>query len=86
MLAGCGRIGFAATADDDAAPPAHDEDGDGVADAVDDCPYLAGPQLDSDGDGVGDLCDPEPAIARQRVALFATLAPTDQPWQLTTRT
>ena len=38
------------------APP--DADGDGVADAVDNCPAVANPgQADSDGDGVGDACD-----------------------------
>ena len=36
-------------------PP--DWDGDGVADALDNCPYLSNPdQADSDGDGQGDAC------------------------------
>jgi hypothetical protein len=35
-----------------------DEDGDGVADAVDNCPQNPNPeQTDIDGDGVGDACD-----------------------------
>lgn len=35
-----------------------DTDGDGVADAQDNCPYVANPdQMDSDGDGIGDACD-----------------------------
>ncbi len=36
-----------------------DDDGDGVADAVDDCVFTADPsQADADGDGRGDACDP----------------------------
>jgi alpha-tubulin suppressor-like RCC1 family protein len=39
------------------APP--DSDGDGIADAYDNCPTVSNPdQADSDGDGVGDACDP----------------------------
>lgn len=35
-----------------------DADGDGVADAADNCPHVANPdQADADGDGVGDACD-----------------------------
>ena len=35
-----------------------DADGDGIADAQDNCPTVANSdQLDSDGDGVGDACD-----------------------------
>ena len=35
-----------------------DSDGDGIPDALDDCPFRANPdQLDTDGDGVGDACD-----------------------------
>lgn len=49
-------------------PSAGDADGDGIADAVDNCPsYFNAPrpmdgmaQPDLDGDGVGDLCDPCP--------------------------
>ncbi len=45
-------------------PDAPDTDGDGVPDAVDNCPAVANPaQTDSDGDGVGDACDNCVAIA-----------------------
>jgi len=41
-----------------------DRDGDGVSDAVDDCPALFNPdQADDDGDGVGDACDNCPSAA-----------------------
>ena len=37
-----------------------DQDGDGVADATDNCPQVANSdQADFDGDGMGDLCDPD---------------------------
>ena len=45
------------------APPG-DLDGDGVLDAVDNCPDKANPdQHDEDTDGVGDVCDPCPPSA-----------------------
>ncbi|MHB8416628.1 MAG: thrombospondin type 3 repeat-containing protein [Myxococcales bacterium] len=41
-----------------------DQDGDGVLDAVDNCPVVANPsQRDTDGDGIGDACDNCPFIA-----------------------
>lgn len=79
---GCGRLGFdARTADSDAAADTRDgasgldEDGDGVPDSEDHCPFLLGGRLDSDGDGVGDDCDWEPAIPRQRFALATAMVP-----------
>ena len=45
----------------------HDEDGDGVADLVDGCPFTADmAQPDQDLDGVGDACDNCPAVANPR--------------------
>src|SRR5688572_1449003 len=41
----------------------HDEDGDGVADALDPCPHrieLDDTEFDGDMDGIGDRCDPRP--------------------------
>ncbi|MFT3766682.1 MAG: DUF4215 domain-containing protein [Minicystis sp.] len=50
---------------------ADDSDGDGIADAMDNCPTVFNPvrpmdngaQADADGDGVGDACDPCPLDA-----------------------
>ncbi len=51
---GCGGCGQAAC-------EFVDRDGDGIADAVDNCPSICNAQqLDADGDGVGDACDPTP--------------------------
>ena len=67
--------GDAADADgsllDDAAPdgppvdgPPSDLDGDGIANAVDNCPSVANPtQANEDGDAFGDRCDPCPVTA-----------------------
>lgn len=71
------------------APPAgawlHDEDGDGVVDAADNCPHVRNPDQADDGeraagalaDGVGDACDPQPALAGNAIAMFVgQFAPT----------
>jgi hypothetical protein len=90
-LAGCGRFAFDDRPDGagdamlpgdvlvDVVPLGHDEDGDGVPDTTDTCPHLAAPQDDADGDGVGDACDPNPTVAGDRIVLFATMMPGDQP-------
>lgn len=42
----------------------NDSDGDGIADAFDNCPSVANPaQTDTDADGVGDACDNCPLVA-----------------------
>ena len=45
-------------------PAAPDFDGDGIADAADNCRFVPNPdQADRDGDGKGDVCDPCPMVA-----------------------
>ncbi len=76
LACGCGRFGFMdrAVAGGDGgvdSPPAHDEDGDGIADLIDNCPHVANTdQADMDGDGVGDVCDPNPTVARDHLVFF----------------
>ena len=49
---------------DGAIPPCEDEDGDGVEDALDNCPAQPNAeQADGDLDGVGDACDNCPGVA-----------------------
>jgi len=48
--------------------PVLDDDGDGVPNAVDNCPLTFNPdQVDKDGDGIGDACDHDLAIIRLKV-------------------
>lgn len=72
FAAGCGRVAFDERTDAPIGPIGHDEDGDGVGDADDVCPHLAGSQDDADGDGVGDDCDFAPMSPTERIALFVT--------------
>jgi hypothetical protein len=75
LLCACGRVKFDALPDA-IGVTAHDEDGDGIPDAIDVCPWIADPaQLDTDGDGVGDACDPEPTVPRQRLSFFTPMFP-----------
>jgi len=94
-LLGCGRIGFGgesrgsdrdgATGDSgNGASPDHDEDGDGIADAFDDCPSVADPmQVDSDADGVGDACDPNPSVAGEHIVFFDPFVGPRSEWTFT---
>jgi hypothetical protein len=90
--AGCNQIlGIDSTHLPDALVPGTDEDGDGIANDVDNCPGIPNTdQLDSDGDHVGDVCDPHPTTPGDEIALkeFFEIAPysfvPDQPtnWML----
>lgn len=84
LAAACGRLGFEGVGGGaDAAPDVllgHDEDGDGIADASDPCPHVAGDAADSDGDGVGDACDPNPALNTERFVTFSALTPDGHPF------
>jgi hypothetical protein len=74
-LAGCNQVlgldapaGDAGGADRDLRPdgPPGDQDSDGVADAVDNCPGDQNPdQHDEDGDAVGDVCDNCPHLPNE---------------------
>lgn len=60
------------------ADPTVDSDGDGLFDAMDNCPMDPDvDQADADGDGVGDLCDPRPGFPDEiyDVETFRTAAP-----------
>lgn len=76
VVAACGRLDFDAQPVAGDASAGHDEDGDGIPDAVDVCPHIADPdQLDTDGDGVGDACDFDPTTPSQHWIAFAPLTP-----------
>ncbi|HTO69737.1 MAG TPA: DVUA0089 family protein [Myxococcota bacterium] len=58
-----------------------DSDGDGIADASDDCPTVANAsQTDTDGDGVGDACDNCVSTPNPRVTPDAATFLTNNPW------
>ncbi|MDD5469747.1 MAG: thrombospondin type 3 repeat-containing protein [Candidatus Peribacteraceae bacterium] len=52
-------------------PPGGDEDGDGILNGVDNCPYDANPdQEDYDNDGVGNVCDNCPGVPPSSESFF----------------
>jgi hypothetical protein len=72
----CAPDGGSIHSTDGTSVPPPDRDGDGITDAIDNCPAIANPQQeDADDDGVGDACDPTPvhdiAVAGVRVADIA---------------
>ncbi|HEY4058948.1 MAG TPA: hypothetical protein VGM39_20175 [Kofleriaceae bacterium] len=67
-------------ASDDAAVLAnHDEDGDGLDDAIDPCPHIFGDASDADEDGVGDACDPDPQVGNEKWIAFYPMTPGTSP-------
>ena len=91
LLAGCDRVfGLQANDASDTAldlcatqpadPTCHDEDGDQIVDAHDNCPATFNPsaagssQGDLDTDGVGDACDPHPTTAGDAIVEFEPFA------------
>lgn len=57
-FSGPSALDYRATVSFSQAPP--DADGDGVADATDNCPTVANPtQANTDNDALGDVCDPD---------------------------
>ena len=60
-----------------------DDDGDGVADEVDNCPYNDNEdQADDDNDGIGNACDAEDGETPAVPALSVVMTLTSIPWSL----
>lgn len=89
LLAGCDQVWrFDTVRDPDGYIPQqcdqvtqHDEDGDTVRDACDNCPGTPNTnQADMDRDGVGDACDPS-ATTNEQIARFEPFAGPNTAWQ-----
>lgn len=63
----------------------HDEDGDGIVDACDNCPGIANADqadtTETRADGVGNACDPRPT-ARDRITFFEAFAAPLVGWEV----
>ncbi len=87
-VVGCGRLDFGEVSDkpvpdgsvDSITAVNHDEDGDGIDDALDNCPHMAGSTADDDSDGVGNVCDPHPTTPGDHIGLFSSLEPGTNPF------
>lgn len=63
-VAGTCRLGSGTSIDAGTDGPASDQDRDGIADEVDNCPNIANTdQANEDGDKFGDACDPCPIVS-----------------------
>jgi hypothetical protein len=77
LLAGCSYTPVELVSPDvaECAGVGHDEDGDEIDDACDNCPTVSSANVgDGDGDGIGDACDPDPIDGGDRRRDFITFA------------